>query len=254
MVTPVSLDLRRRSKHGCIDCKLSKVRCDELHPSCGTCTRRQRRCRGYAPADSEPRSRGIQQRFIPYVPPSVRRKGSPDHSSVRLDAGAEGSDRVLLLPCSTTSAEPEIQAGAVQDEALQLPVSLDPTILCESMASLSPIPRFIPSIPAGTIPEDDAETINVYFNRHPFEQVISLEFVDEMNASVLMVLQDNPKAVGDSLYLIGRVYLEEDGHGSLPPLALERRARTLARLKVKDPSRELEQMLLMALALGAMEV
>ena len=119
---------------------------------------------------------------------------------------------------------------------------------------MSPIPRSIPVIPPGAIPEDDAETINVYFNRHPFEQVISIEFVEEMNASVFMVLQDSPMTVGDALYSIGRVYLEEEGHGALLPLALERRARALASLKVKDPSREIEQMLLTSLALGAMEV
>jgi hypothetical protein len=126
---------------------------------------------------------------------------------------------------------------------------------CEQNASSLPlVPRSLPAIPPGTISEEDATTINVYFNRHPFELVISLEFVDEMNASVLMILQDNPTAVGDALYSIGRVYLDEEGQrSSLLPLALDRRARTLARLKVKDPSRELEQMLLMTLALGAME-
>lgn len=170
-----------------------------------------------------------------------------------MELTAEEWDRASSL-CSITSAKPDLQPGANQHEAFQMPKSLDLIFSSESTAYISAIPRSIPAIPLGAIPEGDAEAINVYFNRHPFEQVISLEFVEEMNASVFMVLQDSPIAVGDALYSIGRVYVEEDSQGLLLPLALERRARTLARLKVKDPSRELEQMLLMSLTLGAMEV
>ncbi|CAK7268263.1 hypothetical protein SEPCBS119000_002971 [Sporothrix epigloea] len=36
-----------RSRKGCIDCKQAKIKCDEVHPFCGTCTRRSRKCRGY---------------------------------------------------------------------------------------------------------------------------------------------------------------------------------------------------------------
>lgn len=35
------------SRNGCIECKRAKVKCDELHPFCGTCTRRGRKCTGY---------------------------------------------------------------------------------------------------------------------------------------------------------------------------------------------------------------
>lgn len=109
-------------------------------------------------------------------------------------------------------------------------------------------------IPPGTIPEDDVELVSLYFKRHPFEQVISLDFVDEMNAVTWMVFQQSPMAVIDALCSIGSVYLGEDSQGALLPLAIARRGRTLATLRVKDPSCELEQMLLMALSLGAMEV
>ncbi|KIX07452.1 uncharacterized protein Z518_02105 [Rhinocladiella mackenziei CBS 650.93] len=266
-VDPMWLDLRRRSKGGCIDCKIAKVRCDEIRPSCGTCARRQRRCRGYPPlANAGPHSKERQQRFISYVPTNARRKRTLENSNARLDAQtptspaasietiAEERDRSLSVS-SAISVQREIEPASNQLEVPGLPVSTATglTISCESIPSLPPISRSIPTIPPGTIPADDAETISVYFNRHPFEQVISLEFVDEMNASVLVVLQDSPQAVGDALCSIGSVYLEEDSQGSLLPLALVRRARTLATLKAKDPSRELEQMLLMSLALGAME-
>ncbi|ERT03469.1 hypothetical protein HMPREF1624_01784 [Sporothrix schenckii ATCC 58251] len=36
-----------RSRKGCIDCKQAKIKCDEVHPACGTCMRRSRKCRGY---------------------------------------------------------------------------------------------------------------------------------------------------------------------------------------------------------------
>ncbi|CAK7568364.1 MAG: hypothetical protein SEPTF4163_006352 [Sporothrix epigloea] len=39
-----------RSRKGCIDCKQAKIKCDEVHPFCGTCTRRSRKCRGYLTA------------------------------------------------------------------------------------------------------------------------------------------------------------------------------------------------------------
>lgn len=120
--------------------------------------------------------------------------------------------------------------------------------------SLGHIPKSLPSIPVGTIPEADCSTINVYFARHPVELVISSEFIDEMNAVVLMVLQDSPSAIGDALYGIGRVYLDQDSPSTKLPLALNRRAKILARLRVKDPNRELEQMLVMLLALSGMEV
>lgn len=258
----VSSDLRRRSKRGCIDCKAAKVRCDELRPSCGTCARRRRPCQGYAPpSDTATYPKERQQRFITYSPTNVGSKWRPSHSKQRSDAKTQASPPAEPTgdnydQCIITSFRTESQPDAVQEEEFQFPASPGLTLYCEPIAasSSSLIPRSIPVIPPGTIPEDDAETINVYFNRHPFEQVISLEFVGEMNASVLMILQDSPVAVGDALYSIGRVYLEEEGQGLLLPLALERRAKALARLKIKDPSRELEEMLLTSLALSAMEV
>jgi hypothetical protein len=121
-------------------------------------------------------------------------------------------------------------------------------------ASLSLFPRSLPAIPLGAIPEADGPTINVFFNRHPAEMVISAEFINEMKAATLLVLQDNPAAIADALYSVGSIYLSEDGQNPLLPLALDRRAKTLARLKGKNPSCELEQILTMSLALAAMEV
>lgn len=35
---------KKRSRLGCVSCKRSKVKCDELHPSCTRCTKRGTKC------------------------------------------------------------------------------------------------------------------------------------------------------------------------------------------------------------------
>jgi hypothetical protein len=51
----------------------------------------------------------------------------------------------------------------------------------------------------------DESTIEIYFNRHPYEMVIGSEFVNAMSANVLLILQHKPKAIGDSLSGIWQV-------------------------------------------------
>ncbi|KAI1612546.1 fungal-specific transcription factor domain-containing protein [Exophiala viscosa] len=166
-------------------------------------------------------------------------------------------DDTRQSPYSNIIDDTTTSLGHVQEQLFDSPISTDLMVHSCSRAldaSLRRIPKSLPSIPVGTIPEADCSTINVYFRRHPVELVISSEFVDEMNAVVLMVLQDSPSAIGDALYGIGRVYMDQDSQSTKLPLALNRRARTLARLRVKDPNRELEQMLVMMLALSGMEL
>jgi hypothetical protein len=109
--------------------------------------------------------------------------------------------------------------------------------------------RELPLIPAGMIPIADELVLELYFKRHPFEQVISLEFVDEMNSNVLKVFHEDPAAVSDTLSAIGHVYSIEKEKSLIP--ILDRRARILSRLRVK---RDLEQILIMLLGLCALEV
>jgi Fungal Zn(2)-Cys(6) binuclear cluster domain len=271
-LNPDTFDIRRRSKYGCIDCKAAKVRCDEVRPSCGTCARRHRVCRGYThqPNNNNARAGAAPKRKRQRSETSITYPKS-DQTTVSIDT------HVCLLP--TTSSPSRKSARRQSLQSLHVETSSEalsslspyynagseyqtPTDLVSaaspggSSASIHPIiPRSLPAIPPGAIPEADGPTINVYFNRHPFELVISAEFIYEMNAAILLVLQDSPAAIGDALYSIGRIYLDEDApQGSLLPLALDRRAKTLARLRLKDPSCELEQMLAMTLALGAMEV
>ena len=259
-LNPGVIDLRRRSKHGCIDCKAAKVRCDEARPSCATCTRRKRVCRGYAHhANAKSLPRQEQHKSPSMSPAKVRIKTSSDPLTPTspISEFATEEDDTRQSPCSNISDKTNTSLRQIQEQLFDSSTSTDLTVRSSSRAldaSLRAIPKSIPSIPAGTIPEADCSTINVYFKRHPVELVISSEFVDEMNAVVLMVLQDSPSAIGDALYGIGRVYLDQDSQSTKLPLALNRRARTLARLRVKDPNCELEQMLVMMLALSGMEV
>jgi hypothetical protein len=182
---------------------------------------------------------------------------TPVSEAASIETAVEEGDDGSSSACSIISVQRDIEPPSDRFEVSGLleSMAVDPTISYESIGSFpSIIPQSLSIIPPGTIPPDDAEIIKLYFNRHPFEQVISLEFVDEMNASTWMVFLDSPEAVADALCSIGSVYLEEASQGALLPMTLSRRARTLATLKAKDPSRELEQMLLMSLALGAMEV
>lgn len=243
-LNPDTFDIRRRSKFGCIDCKAAKVRCDQVRPSCGTCARRRRVCRGYTHAKPPPKI--TRQKTKSY------NESSSDGFILLPDSGSDGrAEKTLSIP----SPAPDGDAASSFKTAAATTTTTPPGCSAYNARTFFDIiPQSLPVIPPGAIPESDFPTINVYFNRHPNELVISAEFVDEMNASILLLLQDNPTAIGDALYSIGRMYLTEDGRGSLLPMALDRRARTIARLRVKNPSCELEQMLAMTLALGAMEV
>lgn len=94
----------------------------------------------------------------------------------------------------------------------------------------------------------------MYFTRHPHEMIIGPEFVNEMNANVLMVLQHNPHAIVDALAAIGHSYLS--GSGSQSSLTtLSYRARILATLRAMGHSKhDLEDMIFLLLGLCAMEL
>ncbi|KAK7733030.1 hypothetical protein SLS53_008359 [Cytospora paraplurivora] len=165
--------MQRRSRNGCIDCRKSKVKCDEIRPFCGTCTRRQHICQGYA------------------TPPPPIQKAPKTGKHDRRDSDVRG-----------------------RDEA----------------------------------------TIEVYFERHPCDIIIGPEFVNEMNANVLKVLQHNPHAIVDALSAIGHCYLNDSTLDS-SLVVLNYRARILATLRAMELSRHiLEEMILLLLGLCGMEL
>lgn len=112
-------------------------------------------------------------------------------------------------------------------------------------------PRALGLIPPGVVDPSDQATVEVYFNRHPWELSMGPEFVGEMNANVLTVLQQNPHAIVDSLSAIGHSYLGADSSLAV----LNYRARILATLRSMHLSQySLEEMVFMLLGLSAIEL
>jgi hypothetical protein len=109
-------------------------------------------------------------------------------------------------------------------------------------------------LPTGIVSPAEERNIALYFNRHPSELVMGDEFVTEMNANTLLLLQQDPAIVANVLAAIGYVYHVRDSQGSDQPV-LARRSRILADLRLMKPSSSYFEMALhLLLALCAMEV
>lgn len=125
------------------------------------------------------------------------------------------------------------------------PLIMDPSMMT---------PRAMGLIPPGVVDQSDQATVEMYFTRHPWELSIASEFVHEMNANVLAVLQQNPQTIVDSLSAIGHSYMTESGSESSLAV-LNYRARILATLRSMEISNHrLEEMMFYFLALSAIEL
>lgn len=248
--------MARRSRGGCIDCKRAKVKCDEFRPTCGTCARRGYNCQGYWDAKVPSRNLQIepisnQQRRRRRSGVSVTKKLFEPQASPTCSSGSI-TRPILDSPLSPASydnnlAEPSYQGSTTISISTRKSFEL---IQIPSLLFLSNIPI----LPPGTIRPADEPTIEVYFTRHPDELVIGPEFVDEMNANVLMVLQQDPKVIIDSLFAIGQIYMGKSQCSLMVP-ALDRRAQILARLRAMNGLEpNLEQIVVILLGLCAMEV
>ncbi|KAH6693411.1 hypothetical protein F5X68DRAFT_258375 [Plectosphaerella plurivora] len=99
-----------------------------------------------------------------------------------------------------------------------------------------------------------AKPVTTAVARHPFELLMGEEFVNEMNANVLLVLQHDPAKMADALSAIGYAYLAGDSPRTRM-MVLARRARILANLRTLQPSScYFEQALFLLLVLCAMEL
>ncbi|KAF6830597.1 hypothetical protein CPLU01_07287 [Colletotrichum plurivorum] len=215
----------RRSRNGCIDCRRAKVKCDEIRPSCGTCARRRLVCQGY-------------------------RQQPPGHS--RSPAASPGSSSSSNITSVASNALTKTQS------TYKSPASgvASPTGTPPARRHPAPAPdtRIFSLIPPGTVAPADEPHFEVYFNRHPFELLIGPEFVSEMNANVLLMVQRDPATVADAISAVGYSYLVGDSAGSLLPV-LNRRARILANLRtMKQSSYYFEEALFLLLGLCAMEL
>ncbi|KIX03616.1 uncharacterized protein Z518_07169 [Rhinocladiella mackenziei CBS 650.93] len=226
-----------RSRHGCIDCKKAKVKCDEIHPFCGTCKRRGRQCAGYNQITKAQKTRDAPTPR-PTTTQMANSASSPDATPVAIEYAI--NDAAFH---SSPGFSPSSTAAPFS------PISND-----FALAPATPILKTVATIPPGTIHPADEPFIELYFMRHPGELVFGSEFVNEMNSSVLKVFQNSPLAVGDSLSAIGEAYLRD---GSLPILVPvpNRKARILARLRSMDNlGVSLELLLTIMLGLCAIEL
>ncbi|KAK5265118.1 hypothetical protein LTR96_009485 [Exophiala xenobiotica] len=211
-----------RSRKGCIDCKKAKVKCDEVHPFCGTCKRRRRQCSGYnQPPRSQTSVDDAGSRNTPVTPNAqLVTTASPSDSS-RLSSEGRSLDGATI---PTAAFSPLIDSSNG---------TISPVATSSSLMISTRVPRTVPSIPAGTIDPVDEPFIELYFRRHPRELVFGPEFVHEMNSNVLKVFQNSPLAVGDSLSAIGEAYCKDSSLAVAVPIA-SRKARILARLRTMD--------------------
>ncbi|KAG7116177.1 Transcriptional regulatory protein moc3 like [Verticillium longisporum] len=162
---PPAMPPTRRSRNGCLDCRRAKVKCDELRPSCGTCARRRHACQGYAKPV-----------------PSTGTLAAPSARNVRTPTGP-----------ATVSG---LNKAAVGEELMRNGNA------AMSLPALDKL-GFLSLIPPGAVPASDEINIELYFNRHPSELLIGQEFVSEMNANALLILQRDPVRVADTLSAIG---------------------------------------------------
>ncbi|CAH0015699.1 unnamed protein product [Clonostachys rhizophaga] len=250
-----------RSRKGCIDCKQAKIKCDEQHPFCGTCTRRRRQCRGYATpktrSSSHHHPHGVSAGA--YSPSSVSSEsllpnGYPDGGSEVLRAAgyvwvaskSPSSSGTQNAPFMTgTIASSTLNGGSVDD-------SSNSPLLGISHPSLAP-PRSPSFIPLNEIQPADKPLIEIYFLRHPSDMVMRNDsFIDEMNCAVISLLQKCPVVVSDSLCAIGENYIKETADASL---VSSRKLRLLNRLRlVNEDGRNPELVLLLLLALCGAEL
>ncbi|KAH8690125.1 fungal-specific transcription factor domain-containing protein [Talaromyces proteolyticus] len=246
-----------RSRKGCIDCKQAKVKCDEVHPSCGTCSRRRRQCRGYIASQSRPsslrngnavaraKSRGCTEKRRASISSNLSEEGrANDCSEVEwmLNGDDWKADNISFSCSYWTPQSPETDIGG--SHAILSSADDQSTVTWEDSIN-SPSPMRGPSlIPLNEILAADKRFIEVYFMRHPAEVVMSNDFVDEMNRAVIPLLQRNPTAVGDSLCAIGENYIRDTMGATLIP---NRKTRLLSRLRFANEHENSPELVLMLL-------
>lgn len=239
-----------RSRGGCLDCKKAKVKCDEARPSCGTCARRKHVCHGYKRAAPFARKLKVldaqsingfehqnSERADLNLTTPITRPKSYDKKNGTIPASMVviSTDAVTSAASSGLNPRSKLSPGSCTKEPFL------------SLRRLAPIP-------SGAIPPEDEPVIELYFTRHPNELVIGPEFIHEMNANVIQVLESNPAAIADPLFAIGQIYLSGTHCGMMLPV-FNRKGRILSRLReIPGPHFNLEQTMVLLLGLAAMEV
>lgn len=277
--------MNRRSRGGCIDCRKAKVKCDEIKPHCGTCKRRRHVCQGYTTPGAPPtRSSTTTTTSSPIANSKASRQhrrqssilqqqSSPSIISIDVaeededenddDDGYDDNDDDDSKRAGNNESNNASTVTAIKRPFFRFnePVTTGYSSITVPKAGhpliMDPIymtPRALGLIPPGVVSSTDRPTVELYFTRHPYELNISPEFVNEMNANVLAILQQSPHAIVDSLSAIGHSYLtSSEAESSLA--VLNYRARILATLRAMQLSDyNLEVMVFMLLGLSAIEL
>ncbi|KAH8172486.1 cytochrome domain of cellobiose dehydrogenase domain-containing protein [Sarocladium implicatum] len=155
----------------------------------------------------------------------------------------------LLDVIGQSTSKPVTSASSTATETAHISTSLAPSPYQVDMLSSS-----LSLIPQNIVSPAEERNIALYFDRHPAELVIGDEFVPEMNANTLLLLQQDPATVANVLAAIGYVYQVKGIEGSDDAI-LARRSRILADLRLIKPSSSYFEMALhLLLALCAMEL
>lgn len=230
------MKMASRSRRGCIDCKKAKVKCDEVHPGCGTCYRRGYVCQGYIKSDDTKGTRVLN--LTPCTTELVVSPTSTPHDA-ESPSIAIGCLESSILTTAGSEYPAQRRSSTNEEEG--------PTRTVLWINSVS-------TLPPETISNYDGSIIEIYFSRHPTESVISSEFIEEMNSNVLKVFYNDPQAVCDPLSAIGHIYVGNDSKSSIVPV-LNRKARILRRLReMSGVTNDLEKSIVLLLGLCALEV
>lgn len=222
----------------------------EIKPRCGTCCRRRIVCQGYhqRAASGPPNSKGARSQARHNSP------GGPDAASNvaqknKADTEVDCDSSMSMSMSMSMAKRPFSRFNEPMTTSLSsttIPKAGHPLIMDPGLMT----PRALGLIPPGVVNPGDQATVEVYFNRHPWELSMGSEFVNEMNANVLTILQQNPQAIVDSLSAIGHSYLADS-----PLAVLNYRARILATLRSMDLAKySLEEIIFMLLGLSAIEL
>ncbi|KAH8885472.1 hypothetical protein GQ53DRAFT_810163, partial [Thozetella sp. PMI_491] len=216
----------KRSRGGCRECKRARIKCDEAHPFCGTCARRDRHCPGYSPRCDTTNAASVTRRLSPL--PKDEGAGTPKSPGI-LELQYES--REWLYEDGLNGRSPSDMS--VVTAATMLYPSYLSDVICD---------------------KNDQAAINTYFQCHLRQLGLGEEFVFESNGNVMLLLQQHPATTGDVLSAIGYMHLSQTSPASVTP-ALSKKSRLLATLRATEVSgNEIEPILLLALGLCALEL
>ncbi|KAG7891794.1 hypothetical protein KL936_001737 [Ogataea polymorpha] len=114
---PTSLDRKghKRSKNGCMTCKIRKKRCDEQRPSCGACIRLKKECKYVSEEMTKEEVQRLRRECKILEAERKCRRRKPQQRKPNIESVAEplGGNKVVFNPLSVMSTVSGPHAAAV---------------------------------------------------------------------------------------------------------------------------------------------